>query len=100
MAAGTPAALPHSKVGSDALDLPIPVANGIEFAAAAARLRRPLRRRAVAFGAADGGLRERALGRRREGLFRRRSGRRIPFWIAPSLLMAPSPPRSRPPPSR
>jgi hypothetical protein len=36
-----------------------------------------LRRRAVAFGAAGGGLGERALGRWREGLFRRRRGRRM-----------------------
>src|SRR5258708_36755882 len=90
MAAGTLAALPRSKVGSDALDLPVPVADGVEFAAAAARLRRPLRRRAVAFGAATGCLGERALGCRRKGLFRRRRGRPIRFWIARSFQMSPA----------
>src|SRR5262249_56114414 len=89
-----------SEVGGHALDLPVPVADGVEFAAAAARLRRPLRRRAVAFGAADGGLGERALGCRREGLFRRRSGRRIRFWIAHSFYKSPAAPRSRPAPGR
>src|SRR6516164_1886306 len=92
MAAETLAALPRSKVGGDALDLPVPVADGVEFPAAAARLRRPLCRRAVAFGAADGGLGERARGCRREGIFRRRSGRRIRFWIAHSFYMSPAAP--------
>src|SRR5262249_37962988 len=55
MAGGTLTASPRSKVGGDALDLPVPVADGVEFAAAAARLRRPLHRRAVAFGPAGGG---------------------------------------------
>src|SRR5260370_25473994 len=97
MAAGPPAALPRSKVGGDALALPVPVADGVELAAAAARHRRPLRRRAVAFGAAAGGLGERALGCRREGLFRRRRGPRIRFWIAHSLYISPPPAPIKPP---
>src|SRR5262245_65412630 len=91
MAGGTLTASPRSKVGGDALDLPVPVADGVEFAAAAARLRRPLHRRAVAFGTAGGGLGERALGRGRKGRFSRPAGRGLRgVWLAHSLYNVPS----------
>src|SRR5262245_44380350 len=86
MIATTMTASPRSKVGGPALDLPVPVADGVEFAAGATRLRRPLCRRAVAFGAADGGLGERALRRGAEGTFS------APTRVAPvPVLHRPSP---------
>jgi hypothetical protein len=47
--------LARSKIGGNAVDLPVPVANGIELAAAAG-FRRPWRGRPVALGAACRGL--------------------------------------------